>query len=107
MNNSKLISLYEHSIILNEYSEGFLKAQTQRLAKQAGRYIREEVIVARIKRFDQLKNGPSKERITQIVREAIEEGRKPLGEQQPGAINPELSQEDLGNIEIIKNTPRE
>lgn len=72
MDISKLVPLYEQVIL--EYSEGFLKKQTERLQKQ-NIHATPETIKAMLQRFDQLKTAnTTKQEIKNIIETDIENG---------------------------------
>jgi hypothetical protein len=69
-----LENLYSN-ILLNEYSEGFLRTQIKRLKPQAGAYVSEDAIRQMLQRFDQLKTAQTTaNRIKELVQQHIESG---------------------------------
>lgn len=69
-----LENLYSN-IVLNEYSEGFLRQQIKRLKPQAGVYVSEDAIRQMLQRFDQLKTSQNTaNRIKELLQQHIESG---------------------------------
>lgn len=86
--------IYEQRILLNEYSEGFIKKEIQRLRPQVPRTISDDEIRQTIVRFDQLKT--SKEtgiRIKNIIQDIVP------------AENSRSPEREAARIEKLKKTP--
>lgn len=104
MDNSNLVSLYE-SMLFEAYNEDFYKKQIARLKPQAGAYVTPEMIRAKIRRFADLKgNFRTANQVSQLVKNAVEQGRKPSSEREGAVIAPYvplLSQEKLDQIKNV------
>jgi hypothetical protein len=97
---SRPISDVYARIILNEYSEGFIKAQMERLKRSAGPHVTEEMMRSYIERFDQLKSGQaSKAQIIQLVRQFIAGGQI--------AADPQYGPRDAERIKKLAANPLE
>ena len=74
MSDRDIAIIYENTVLLKEYSEGFTKQQIARLKPQAGAFVEEDGIRAMIGRFNQLKSGQAKNQIIDLVKTNIENG---------------------------------
>lgn len=91
-----LENLYSN-IILNEYSEGFLRQQIKRLKPQAGVYVSEDAIRQMLQRFDQLKTSQNTaSRIKELVQQHVESGDIKADERNP---------KDIKRFENLKKQP--
>jgi hypothetical protein len=100
MLDKELQYIYEQAVLLNEYSEGTLKRETERLKKQAGPHINVDTVRDTIKRFDQLKSAKeSGNSIKEKINKGIQDGDiKPLRDKDP---------KEIKRVENLKKNPFE
>ena len=65
------LSIIYEQVILQEYSEGLINQQVQRLASQAGA-VDPKLIKQYVQRFDQLKTGNARDKFLAVVNKNIE-----------------------------------